>query len=56
MAGKVQEKEITPEQKDNILNVLKNRFEKNSSRHKEISWAEVEKKLEANHDKLWKLS
>jgi len=56
MAGKVQEKEITPEQKDNILNVLKNRFEKNSSRHKEISWAEVEKKLEANHDKLWSLS
>ncbi|MRR23651.1 DUF4256 domain-containing protein [bacterium] len=55
MAVKVQEKNITPEQKKEILSILKNRFEKNSSRHKEISWAEVQNKLEANPDKLWSL-
>jgi hypothetical protein len=56
MAGKIQEKKITPEQKKDILSILKNRFENNSSRHKETSWAEVQKKLEANPDKLWSLT
>ena len=56
MAGKVQEKKITPEQMKEFLSIIKNRFEKNSSRHKEISWADVQKKLEANPDRLWSLS
>lgn len=39
-----------------LLNVLKNRFEKNMSRHKDIEWVSVQTKLEANIDKLNSLS
>jgi Protein of unknown function (DUF4256) len=34
---------------------LKARFEKNLNRHKDLGWAEVERKLEANAGKLWSL-
>ncbi|MDD2197859.1 MAG: DUF4256 domain-containing protein [Bacteroidales bacterium] len=40
---------------DNLLSVLKVRFEKNISRHKEIEWVNVKAKLEANTEKLWSL-
>ncbi|VBB48635.1 conserved hypothetical protein [uncultured Paludibacter sp.] len=43
---------LTPEQSKELLTVLKNRFEKNKQRHKEINWAEVQAKLEANAEKL----
>ncbi|WP_017416578.1 DUF4256 domain-containing protein [Clostridium tunisiense] len=39
-----------------ILNVLKDRFAKNMNRHKELQWAKVEAKLEANTEKLWALN
>lgn len=39
-----------------LLNVLKERFEKNMSRHKDIEWVNVQAKLEANIDKLNSLS
>ncbi len=39
-----------------LLSVLKNRFEKNMSRHKDIEWVSVQTKLEANIDKLNSLS
>ncbi|WP_291575886.1 DUF4256 domain-containing protein [Clostridium sp. UBA4548] len=35
-----------------ILNVLKERFERNMNRHKDLEWAKVEAKLEANTEKL----
>ena len=35
-----------------LLEILKNRFEKNSHRHNGISWAEVEKKLLERPEKL----
>lgn len=35
-----------------ILNVLKDRFAKNMNRHKDLEWAKVEAKLEANTEKL----
>lgn len=34
------------------LNILKDRFVKNMSRHKDLEWAQVEAKLEANTEKL----
>ncbi len=37
---------------DTFLQVLKNRFEKNSSRHSNIKWENVLKKLESNPKKL----
>lgn len=38
-----------------ILNVLKERFKKNMNRHRELEWAKVQAKLEANEEKIWSL-
>src|SRR5690606_39985324 len=38
-----------------LLDVLKDRFEKNMSRHDGITWKNVQAKLEANTEKLWSL-
>jgi hypothetical protein len=49
-------KELSPEQREELLRALKARFEKNMSRHKGLEWAEVQAKLEANTEKLWSLN
>jgi hypothetical protein len=49
-------KELSPQQQENLLNVLKVRFEKNMGRHISIDWVNVQAKLEANVDKLWSLN
>jgi len=49
-------KELTPEQCKDLLTTLKNRFEKNMSRHKDLDWDKVQAKLEANTEKLWSLN
>jgi Protein of unknown function (DUF4256) len=46
---------ITKRQSEEILTVLKARFEKNMNRHKRLEWAKVQAKLEANAEKLWSL-
>lgn len=43
---------MTTKQGDELLKALKTRFEKNLKRHKGISWAAVQDKLEAHPDKL----
>lgn len=43
-------------QLEDLLKVLKARFEKNKSRHEGIEWAEVQAKLEANPEKLLSLN
>ncbi|MEX3744162.1 DUF4256 domain-containing protein [Lysinibacillus xylanilyticus] len=48
--------ELSPEQREELLKTLKARFEKNMNRHKELEWAEVQAKLEANTEKLWSLN
>jgi Protein of unknown function (DUF4256) len=48
-------KELSPEQRKELLEVLKARFEKNMNRHKGLEWAKVQTKLEANPEKLWSL-
>ena len=48
-------KELSTEQREELLGVLKARFEKNRNRHKELEWADVLAKLEANPEKLWSL-
>jgi hypothetical protein len=48
-------KELSPEQQEALLKVLKARFEKNMSRHKGIEWADVQARLEAHPNKLWSL-
>jgi Protein of unknown function (DUF4256) len=49
-------KELSPEQRKELLGALKARFEKNTNRHKGLEWAEVQAKLEANPEKLWSLN
>lgn len=52
---KESKKELTPKQSEEILKTLKNRFEKNQNRHKNLEWPLVQTKLEANPQKLWSL-
>jgi hypothetical protein len=46
---------LPPQQREELLKVLKARFEKNTNRHKGLEWASVQAKLEANPAKLWSL-
>lgn len=48
-------KQLTSKLIDMLLELLKNRFEKNIHRHKEIDWANVRAKLIKSPDKLWTL-
>jgi hypothetical protein len=48
-------KELLPKQSEELLKVLKTRFEKNINLHKDIEWAKVQTKLELNPEKLWSL-
>ena len=49
---------MSPEQRGELLKVLKIRFEKNKNRHKGIEWAKVQAKLDppAGGEKLWSLN
>ena len=49
-------KALSPKQSEELLNILKIRFEKNMKRHKGLEWAKVQAKLKANPEKLWSLS
>ncbi len=49
-------KKLSSEQQEELLKILKARFENNINHHKGLKWAEVQAKLEANTEKLWSLS
>jgi len=49
-------KELSPEQREELIRVLKVRFEKNMNRHKGLEWAKLQARLEANTEKLWSLA
>ncbi len=50
-------KTILPkDQAADLLKTLTARFEKNMQRHKDLEWAKVQSKLEANAGKLWSLN
>jgi hypothetical protein len=55
MAAKKGKQELSPKQREELLKVLKARFEKNMNRHKGLQWADVQAKLEARPEKLWSL-
>jgi hypothetical protein len=55
MASLVRTK-LTPAQSKELLDLLKERFEKNMDRHKGLEWAKVQAKLEAAPAKLWSLN
>src|SRR6187402_1426562 len=45
-------KDSTTEQGEDLLTVLKARFEKNMNRHKGLEWTKVQAKLDAHPEKL----
>ncbi len=49
-------RELSPEEREELLSALKGRFEKNMNRHRGLEWAKVQAKLEANPEKLWSLN
>ena len=54
-------KELTSEQFEDLITILKARFEKNMHRHLDLEWPKIQAKLEvcqngnANSEKLWSL-
>jgi hypothetical protein len=49
-------KELSPKQSEELLKILKVRFEKNMNRHKGIAWDKVQAKLETKTEKMWSLN
>jgi hypothetical protein len=49
-------KKLSPEQCEEALRTLKDRFENNMDRHEGLVWAKVQAKLEDNPEKLWSLN
>ncbi len=49
-------KELSPQQQETLLKILKTRFEKNPNRHKGLDWDKIQAKLEVHTDKLWSLN
>jgi hypothetical protein len=49
-------KVISAEQRDELLNTLETRFEKNMNRHKGVEWHQVQQKLKLDMGKLWSLN
>ena len=49
------QRELSSDQREELLGVLKARFEKNMNRHQGLEWAKVKARLEANAVKLWSL-
>lgn len=56
MKPKPTRKELSANQRAEILETLQTRFEKNPNRHQGLEWANVRAALEANPEKLWSLS
>ncbi|QEC68524.1 DUF4256 domain-containing protein [Panacibacter ginsenosidivorans] len=49
-------KKLSPQQCNELIKVLKTRFDKNLKRHKGFEWDKIQAKLEANPAKLWSLN
>ena len=49
-------KQLSPEQRKELLGTLKARFEKNMNRHEGLNWAQVQAKLEPKAEKLWSIN
>ena len=48
-------KELSPTEREELLETLKTRFEKKPDRHKGVAWTQVQARLEMNPEKLWSL-
>ncbi|MES2590920.1 MAG: DUF4256 domain-containing protein [Bacteroidota bacterium] len=48
-------KSLSPEQREELISILKARFDKNTNRHRGIDWVKIQAKLKADTEKLWSL-
>ena len=55
-AKKSLDTKLPPDQAKKLLGTLQARFEKNTNRHKGISWSKIQAKLEKHTSKLWSLN
>lgn len=49
-------KDLSPKEREELLRVLKARFEKHMNRHQGLEWAKVQAKLESSPETLWSLN
>lgn len=49
-------RELSAKQREELIGLLKLRFEGNMQRHQDIEWSAVQKKLEGDQAKLWSLN
>lgn len=49
-------KDMKAKQREELLNLLQARFEKNMNRHQGLAWEKVQARLEASPEKLWSLN
>jgi hypothetical protein len=49
-------KKLSPERREQLLEILRARFEKNANRHKDLEWAKVKARLESATEKLWSVN
>ncbi|WP_352421493.1 DUF4256 domain-containing protein [Proteiniphilum sp.] len=47
---------LSQERKDELFDILQDRFEKNMGRHKGLDWNKLQIKLESNPEKIWSLN
>lgn len=52
----IEKRELEKEQKEELIKILKTRFEKNIDRHKDIDWDNVQAKLDVSTEKIWSLN
>lgn len=53
---KNENRELSPEMRDELLSTVKMRFEMNMKRHEDLEWTIIEKRLLVNTSKLWSLN
>ncbi len=51
----INNKALSPKQREELLNALEARYEKNLNRHTGLDWAKVEARLKTSPEKLWSL-
>ena len=54
--SKITKKKLSAEQRDELILVIRARFERNMNRHKGMNWPAIETKLKASPEKVWSLS
>ena len=49
-------KDLSPKEREELIRILKARFEKNMNRHKDLEWVNVKARLDDISEKLWSLN